>query len=512
MSTKIIITNLTALKSKYGSNFRKVQDAVKNLIDTDKTRGISTRLVAVDSAADMKANKGKAVKSAKSQAQVKAAIDAVYTACVPDYLLLLGGPEIIPFQKLKNPCVGPDGDDDSSVPSDLPYACSAPYARDASKFLGPTRVVGRLPDIPGDANPSFLLKLLDVASGWKAETREQYKSYLGISAEVWKESTGLSISKLFGSSKDMKTVPPKGPKWTDPYLARRIHFINCHGASSDPTFYGQRGEEYPEAHKATLLPGKITKGTVAAAECCYGGQVYDPSDSDGQAGICLTYLKNGAYGFLGSSTIAYGPSSGNGQADLLCQYFIEMVLGGASLGRALLEARQRFASGYTHFDPSDLKTMAQFYLLGDPSIQAVLPQQHMLSTTKAYKEAFAKSKSGTLALRREKLAFAGMTISSSLGFAQESSRVRTPKSVLETLEKAARESGVRRYAIKSYKVLYPALRGSVEARFFAKQRKSRTIHMLAGKRKGPDGVPHIVSISATVENGKLIHLRRVHSR
>jgi hypothetical protein len=61
-------------------------------------------------------------------------------------------------------------------------------------------------------------------------------------------------------------------------------------------------------------------------------------------------------------------------------------------------------------------------------------------------------------------------------------------------------------------VLYPAMPGMREARMFAKQRKGRTIHMVTGKRKGPDGVPHIVSLVATVENKKLIHLRRVHSR
>jgi len=35
----------------------------------------------------------------------------------------------------------------------------------------------------------------------------------------------------------------------------------------------------------------------------------------GQAGICSTYLADGAYGCCGSTTIAYGPSEGNGQAD-----------------------------------------------------------------------------------------------------------------------------------------------------------------------------------------------------
>ena len=88
-------------------------------------------------------------------------------------------------------------------------------------------------------------------------------------------------------------------------------------------------------------------------------------------GIANTYLKSGAYGYLGSTTIAYGPAKGNGSADLICQYFLKSVCDGASLGRAALEAQQKFASQSAELDPIDLKTLAQFVLLGDPSIHPV---------------------------------------------------------------------------------------------------------------------------------------------
>jgi hypothetical protein len=120
-----------------------------------------------------------------------------------------------------------------------------------------------------------------------------------------------------------------------------VHFINCHGRPEDPKCYGQRGRDYPIAHTANKLVKKIMNGTVIAVECCYGAQLYDPADADMQPGICSTYLRDGAYGFFGSSTIAYGPSDGNGQADLICQYFIIEVLDGASLGEATLKARHR---------------------------------------------------------------------------------------------------------------------------------------------------------------------------
>jgi hypothetical protein len=86
--------------------------------------------------------------------------------------------------------------------------------------------------------------------------------------------------------------------------------------------------------------------------------------------IALNYLDNNALAFVGSSTIAYGPPDSQGLADLITQFFIKNVLKGASTGRSFLEARQKFLNDNgPDLDPFELKTIAQFYLLGDPSVQ-----------------------------------------------------------------------------------------------------------------------------------------------
>ena len=87
--------------------------------------------------------------------------------------------------------------------------------------------------------------------------------------------------------------------------------------------------------------------------------------------ICQSYLAQGAYGYFGSTTIAYGPAEGNGAADLITQYFLLEVQAGHSLGLAALKAQQRYVEQVDELDPIDLKTLAQFYLLGDPSVQPV---------------------------------------------------------------------------------------------------------------------------------------------
>jgi hypothetical protein len=83
------------------------------------------------------------------------------------------------------------------------------------------------------------------------------------------------------------------------------------------------------------------------------------------------YLGSGAYAAIGSSTTAYGPADGNGQADLICRFVLEGIMTGASSGRALLDARQRYVRELGALGPEDLKTLGQFDLLGDPGLQPV---------------------------------------------------------------------------------------------------------------------------------------------
>jgi hypothetical protein len=511
---KIIITNNSALRKKYGKTLPRVKRAIARLVVSDKRRGIKTTLVKIDSASHMKKVQGKAVKNKDDQKQVKAAVDAIYRTYQPDYMMILGAPDIVPHQELENPTYDPDGDDDKVVPSDIPYACGAPYSTNPAHFIGPTRIVGRLPDLFGTADPAYLIFLLGVASRYKTRPRSHYQQYFSVSAEVWKHSTALSLDKIFGSSDVMATSPPEGPNWTKTQLRPRVHFINCHGSPSDPYFYGQQGTDYPEAHSAKKLRRKITNGTVVAVECCYGAELYDPVDSNGQAGICSTYLRDGAYGYLGSSTIAWGPSEGNGQADLMCQFFINEVLDGASLGDALLRARHSFAQLYAHLDPVDLKTIVQFNLLGDPSIHAVTAAPHALARTQNFKMAFKHQENikGTRGLRREKLALAGNNLQRGLGTVSKSNQTMPPD-VATVLEGMARKSSIKKSSVRSFSVAFPteAMKGDMAR--FTSLRRGRSVYMLSGKRPVPKDAPgRFVALVATVQNGQLIHTRRLHSR
>jgi len=511
---KVIITNMGALRKKYGKSMLSIERALLRLVEADRKRGLETKVVAVDSIGDMENVGGRPVTDKDDQKQVKTAVDAVCQAYRPDYMMILGAPDIVPHQDLRNPAYHPQGDDDKVVPSDIPYACEAPYSKNPAKFIGPTRVMGRLPDLLGTADPRYLVSLLGTAARHRTRSRGDYQKYFSVTAEVWKGSTSLSLTKLFGSSSAMATSPPKGPVWTTAQLRPCVHFINCHGSPSDPNFYGQRGRRYPVAHSASRLERRIMNGTVVAVECCYGAELYDPADSGMQAGICSTYLRDGAYGYFGSTTIAFGPSEGNGQADLVCQYFLDEVLNGASLGDAVLRARHRFAGGYTHLDPFDLKTLVQFFLLGDPSIRAVAYVTHAFSKAKTFKQTFRAKQNvkGTRKLRREKIARTGTNLQSTLGAVKKSAEA-VPEEVAKVLESAAKESGITRFGTQAFSVEFPRPAAKGNMRRFAETRKARAVHMLVGARELPKEAPgRVVAVVGTEQGGELIHMRRLHSR
>src|SRR6266404_4214290 len=288
---KVLVTNQAALHAKYGSTgVKAIQKAVKRLIAADKKRGLKSVAVLLDDRDAMTEAGGKAVTDAKDPKQNKGAIDAVYKALAPDYLLVLGAEDVVPHQNLQNAMYhpgdpDPDADRDRVAWGDIPYACEAPYSRNPRKFFGATRVVGRLPDLVGARNPSYLLGLLGTASTRKQFAANSYRPYFGISAEIWKGSTAHSLTNAFGNAADLKTVPASKPKWPRSLLKRRSHFINCHGTRDNSMFYGQpaSGEsDYPVALDAAYVKGKITEGTVVAAEACYGAQLFDPARNDGQ--------------------------------------------------------------------------------------------------------------------------------------------------------------------------------------------------------------------------------------
>lgn len=368
---KIIITAERTLTLKYGKQFSRIKKLLQNLKTADKKRGIATTIVYIDNATSAKQAGIKPIKNLNARA-CKTAVDLLYKKQLPDYIVIAGSQDIFPYQELYNPA---DDDGDLTVPSDLPYACDAPYSKNVQSFTGPTRVVGRIPDIPGKNDVDYFSTVINNVINARPRKEELYLQYFGLSAYVWRKSTELSLQYMTGNHQQVLLSPGSNPKYTPAQLKKLTHFYNCHGAQNDMSFYGQKGNQYPIAISSTQLNGRISEGTIVAAECCYGAELVNPTllPRPDALSIANNYLKNNAVAFLGSTTIAYGPADSQGLADLITRYFIKNIIDGASTGRALLQSRLQFLSeSGPHLDPYELKTVAQFNLLGDPSVLPVI--------------------------------------------------------------------------------------------------------------------------------------------
>lgn len=368
MTDKVLITNVVAQKEKYGAHgYRRVRDAVRRLVDADAARGLKTMLVDISNPSQTRKYRASAVSDPRSEVQNKNAIDCIYAAVKPHYLVLLDGPDVIPHILLKSSI---PGDEDSHVPSDLPYASDQKFVRrNIAAYASATRVLGRIPGVTGVDDASFLVSQIRTAAAFKSRRPEDYFSHFAISSHLLRKSTERTVGHIFREVPVQLSPPVESPK-TRRMLAPLSHFINCDGMEGASSFYGKGGSRTVVSMTSEDIARKVNRGTVAVAECCFGAQLFSPAPG-GKLPIANAYLNAGAIAFFGSTNAAYGSRDRNGCADLIARYFLVDVLEGASIGRACLQARQQFVRSQKMEDPVNLKTLAQFILLGDPSLQAV---------------------------------------------------------------------------------------------------------------------------------------------
>lgn len=370
---KIVIVHKRALVGKYTlAGYSRIMAALDALVTDDGVRGIKTKIVLVDS---MVPKGGVAAAVARNAGKFKSAVDYFYKGgeC-PDFLVLLGGPDVIPHIPLRSPWgkVVPFGEE-SVVESDLPYASDRAHTLDPSKFQNAPRKVGRIPDVPGSSDPAYLIDRINEVITAPSINAAQHFS---LSADVWKGASGEIATRLFGPGAVVHCSPSLGPAWPSKILKKPIQYINCHGDTKKDVFYGEKAGvkgAFPHAINTAALVKKVVHGAVVVAECCYGAELFHPSLPHEPQGMALTYLEQGATTFLGSSTVSYGGSQAVDLAcaDEICLFFLEGVLKGNSCGAALADARRRLVEGEAILDNYQIKTLAQFMLFGDPSRRPV---------------------------------------------------------------------------------------------------------------------------------------------
>jgi hypothetical protein len=301
-------------------------------------------------------------------------------------VLIVGGPEIIPFHQLPNPV----DDLDLEIPSDNPYACL-----DENYFV-PEWPVGRL---PGDArkDSTALINAIQVACENHApslKTRNWFQRfihwmqthlrlsqpgeqrYFAYTAAIWRKASE-SVLKGMANPESFVISPPASAGMQRRHgKPIRFAYFNLHGISEAPEWFGhkdpvdhQNSEDYPVA----LSPGDIHQldqvPAVVLSEACYGAffqRSHPASDA-----IPLSFLARGTGAFIGSTSTSYGGvASPLIAADLLSRLVWLHIRTGKPVGEALRQAKidliQEMDRRQGFLDGEDQKTLISFILYGDP--------------------------------------------------------------------------------------------------------------------------------------------------
>ncbi|MFN8504956.1 C25 family cysteine peptidase [Kouleothrix sp.] len=277
-------------------------------------------------------------------------------------VLLIGGPEIVPFHPAENPT---PYDGDAVVPGDCYYGASNPYA------LLPDWPVGRIPGAAG-ADPRLLIQLLGYAAGFGALTPR--RKIFGYATAVWQRAAAGVYAEVDRPERLVVSPPTVAATLDRARLdGARLVYCNLHGVPEGPPWYGQSANHpaLVPALRPSDLAGLDLHGAIVISEACYGAAI---AGRDADSSLALAFLERGAAAFVGATAISYGPTTPPpGEADLIALHFLR-ALGqpGTTIGAAFLEARAGMLrdtmARQGALDEDDQKTLLEFVLYGDPTL------------------------------------------------------------------------------------------------------------------------------------------------
>ena len=363
----LMLTSEARLRALYGrAGMERVLHAAEKLRLAREQRGATSRLIVIEQgAADWNVPPALVTPDgiARQIAAISAALDR--RESLLESVLLIGGPEIVPFFMAENPT---PYDGDAAVPSDGYYGAANPYA------LLPDWAVGRIPGATG-SDPALLIHLLETAAG--LGVLHPFEKVFGYVTEVWREAAEIVYSEV-GEPEHLLVSPPALAVSFDrgQLDGARLIYCNLHGVPEGPPWYGQ--SEAQPALVAALRPSDLAgldlRGAIVVSEACYGALI---AGRTAETAMPLAFLAQGAAAFLGATAISYGPTAPPpGEADLIALHFLRALKQpGTTVGAAFLEARAGLLrdtmARQSTLDEDDQKTLLEFVLYGDPTLVVV---------------------------------------------------------------------------------------------------------------------------------------------
>ena len=316
-----------------------------------------------------------------------------------EYLFIIGAEDIIPVPHMRN-CMVTNRTE--MVPTDILYGYNFSFftqnVEDVNILLQSKQLyhVGRLP-LGTDASIAHLQNYLERSASY-CDTGVPVQLAYGQCDPHWKLVSADVVSALKKSELFPNIEAPSSviydKLFLSPYITcntidkafnkySNLYYFNMHGSGNPekPYFLGASLEDeemYPGMDPDTISSAKYDN--IVITEACYGGKFMNLATD---RSMLLSSLSNSTMLYLGSSVVAYGTVDAGyrngtkiGSADIMAKGFISYLMKGYSAGDAVYKTRQKLIeSSRGSMAASNLLTVYEFSLYGDPSLKAKFPNQ-----------------------------------------------------------------------------------------------------------------------------------------
>lgn len=321
-----------------------------------------------------------------------------------EYLFIIGGDDVIPVPYMRNCMPNKYGE---LVPTDILYGYKintfSANEEDINTIIRSKLAyyVGRLP-LSTDATFDQLQNYLGRAANYMEKGIPVQIAYAQADPH-WKRVSMEVLSDL-----DQQQLLPdiQAPSsllykkvFLSPYVTcdtidkafnpySNLYYFNMHGSGKPnaPQFFGESMEDkslYAGIDPQTI--GCAKYDNIVVTEACYGGKHIGLATN---MSMLLSSISNTTMLYLGSSVVAYGiidntfkNKSDICSADIMAKEFIYSLMEGYSAGESVFKARRRLFNSQKGGDTiSNLLTIFEFSLYGDPALKALFPNQRKVTT------------------------------------------------------------------------------------------------------------------------------------
>lgn len=318
-----------------------------------------------------------------------------------EYLFIIGGEKIIPVPSMKN-CMPNSARE--LVPTDILYGFNVSFFSsseiDINSLISSKQLyyVGRLP-FSYDATFDQLQSYLDRASGYMEKGIPIQIAYAQ-SDPHWKK-VSMEVMSNVNQCALFPTIqaPPSilhDKIFLSPYVTcetidkafntySNLYYFNMHGSRRPemPCFLGEAMEDntfYAGIDPRTISSAKYDN--IVVTEACFGGK-YIGLPTKGS--MLLSSMSSTTMLYLGSSVTAYGTIDDSFKkgskicsADVISKEFVNGLMEGYSAGESVFKARRALYKTNSGSAISDLLTIYEFSLYGDPALKALFPNQRKM--------------------------------------------------------------------------------------------------------------------------------------